>query len=357
MVTIREELMGLAARIASSAEEEYDGHWCLFAGFAFVLNGVEKKTYDIDLLTKDVGAYRYLTGLLQKLGLRLMTATEGYSSFRAAVTDREHSQQLTLDLLSIDSEWLKPLKNMWSKLEKIRVGEIPIPVAHPIHLILLKMLVNSRRQSGDRKKEQDLVDVKRIMAIRSITTPQVMKEASIQDMEDTATKFLERLDGLSCSGSNEEAAGRITLRRMTEADTDTAIELAMLANPLAAKERYGKFIISQMSEFPELTFVAATDGGRRVVGYVTSDTSGDEACIEDIAVAPPWQRKGVGKMLLTESIRLLRERKTRLVKVEVHYKCSSAIPFYYAFGFRFASCTRDRFGKGEDAMTLTRELS
>jgi ribosomal-protein-alanine N-acetyltransferase len=356
MPTEKQELIQLARKIATSVTKDYNGRWCFFAGFAFMLNGVEKETHDIDLLTKDGGAYGYFTDLLQGLGLRLVAATEGYSSFRTAVADQEYSRELTLDLLSIDSELLKPMRNMWSKLEKIRVGEIFVPVAHPIHLILLKMLVNSRRQSGDRKKEQDFLDVKRVMSIRCITPQQVMKEAAIQGMEDTADKFLERMGGLSGSGSNEQVTGQITLRRMTEADLDTVSELAMPANPFADKERYGKFIISQISEFPELTFVAATDEGRRVVGYATSDTEGDEACIEDIAVAPPWQRKGVGRMLLAESIRLLEERKTRLVKVEVHYKCSSAIPFYYAFGFRFVNCVRDRFGKGEDAITLTRDV-
>lgn len=154
----------------------------------------------------------------------------------------------------------------------------------------------------------------------------------------------------------EKISEGITLRKMVESDLDFVSDLAMLANPFSNKERYRKFLISQLREFPDLTFVATTRDTRSVIGYVTADVEGDEACIEDISVAESFQRRGIGKLLLNHIVGLLEKRQVGRIKLEVHYKRSSAIPFYYTFGFRLEDCVLDRFGKGEDATVLTKRL-
>ena len=45
------------------------------------------------------------------------------------------------------------------------------------------------------------------------------------------------------------------------------------------------------------------------------------------------------------------------MKAEVHYKCASAIPFYYKHGFRMVGFSQNYFGLGHDAMILQKNLS
>jgi len=142
----------------------------------------------------------------------------------------------------------------------------------------------------------------------------------------------------------------VAIRKMREEDLVIVSELAMLANPHAVKEEYCKHIVHELRENPDLSFVAVEDG--KVVGYVQADFRGDVAVIEDIAVAKRYQKKGIGRLLLNEVLKALRRKGANVVFVEVHYKCSSAIPFYYKFNFRISGFSQDYFGVGHDAVIL-----
>jgi len=133
-------------------------------------------------------------------------------------------------------------------------------------------------------------------------------------------------------------------------DLDIVSELAMLANPHAVKKKYKKLIFDELRENPDLSYVATIDG--KVVGYVLADIHDDEAVLEDIAISKKLQGRGVGKRLLNKEITVLKHKKVKLVRAEVHYKCSSAIPFYYKHNFRITGFVQDFFGKGQDAIIL-----
>ena len=51
-------------------------------------------------------------------------------------------------------------------------------------------------------------------------------------------------------------------------------------------------------------------------------------------------------------LQVLKRKKVKLVFAEVHYKCASAVPFYYKFGFRIVGFQQDYFGVGHDAIIL-----
>jgi hypothetical protein len=195
--TDKRALTRLAGKLANNVPKDYKGRWCFFAGFAFVLNGVEKNTYDIDVLAKDRSAYKFIFSLLPQLGLELVSSTSDFSTFKVGTVDPRSKKDLTLDLLCVTGKWLKPLKGMWTSLEEKKIDDSTLPVASPVHLILLKMLVNSHRPSSDRKKKQDMVDVRQLMFIRGITAEEVSDEARIQGIKDIADEFLERLSELS----------------------------------------------------------------------------------------------------------------------------------------------------------------
>jgi ribosomal protein S18 acetylase RimI-like enzyme len=137
---------------------------------------------------------------------------------------------------------------------------------------------------------------------------------------------------------------------MRETDLDAVCELAMLANPHAVKEKYSEDILDELRENPDLSFVA-TDKGN-VVGYVLAETHNSDAVLEDIAVAKEYQGKNVGKSLLEKELKVLKRKGVKIVLAEVHYKCASAIPFYYKHNFRITGFVQDFFGIGHDAIIL-----
>jgi ribosomal protein S18 acetylase RimI-like enzyme len=137
---------------------------------------------------------------------------------------------------------------------------------------------------------------------------------------------------------------------MRKEDLTVVSELAMLANPHATKEDYSKHLSDELRENPDLSFVAVE--GERVVG----DVRGEVAVLEDIVVTEEYQRKGIGKLLLDNELKVLKEKGGKVVFAEVHYKCSSAIPFYYKFDFRISGFSQDYFGIGHDAIILKKIL-
>lgn len=143
---------------------------------------------------------------------------------------------------------------------------------------------------------------------------------------------------------------KVLVRKMREDDLAVVSELAMLANPHAIKEKYKQHVLGELKENPDLSFVAVLDG--KVVGYVQADIRGDKSVLEDIAVAEAFQGKGIGKLLLNKELEALRRKGVKIVLAEVHYKCASAIPFYYRYNFRIVGFGQDYFGIGHDAIIL-----
>lgn len=143
---------------------------------------------------------------------------------------------------------------------------------------------------------------------------------------------------------------KVVIRKMRKEDLKVVSEIAMLANPHATKEKYSKHLLEILKENPDLSFVAVCNG--KIIGYVQADLYDDEAVLEDIAVEKEYQGKGIGKMLLNKELNALKKKKVKAVLAEVHYKCASAIPFYYKHNFRISAFRRDYFGEGHDAIIL-----
>jgi len=147
---------------------------------------------------------------------------------------------------------------------------------------------------------------------------------------------------------------KVYIRKMVECDLAEVSELTLLANPHAVKDEYKRYLEDLLKNQPDLSFVAVV--GNRVVGYVQAEVRGAMAVIQDIAVNKEFQGRGVGEKLMEKELQVLKGKNVKLVFAEVHYKCASAIPFYYKFGFRIAGFQQDYFGAGHDAIILKLEL-
>lgn len=131
---------------------------------------------------------------------------------------------------------------------------------------------------------------------------------------------------------------------------DVVSDLAMLANPFAEKSKYRRHLEEELEDNSDLAFVAVKSG--RVVGYVMGDVDGSRGTLEDIAVKKDMQHRGIGILLLRAELEVLTKRNPKIIVAEVHYECSSAIPFYYKHGFRISGVCRNFFGMKHDAIML-----
>lgn len=78
--------------------------------------------------------------------------------------------------------------------------------------------------------------------------------------------------------------------------------------------------------------------------------------IDDIAIHPSHWKRGIGSALLKRQILEFKRMGAEEIVAEVHYKCASALPFYYKYGFRMERVVLDRFGPGEDGVIVRLKL-
>ena len=145
------------------------------------------------------------------------------------------------------------------------------------------------------------------------------------------------------------------LRRMKTEDISELLEFYMLANPHSNSESIEKWTLDTIRENPDLCYVAEVQG--RVIGGVSALMRDKEiGIIDDLAVAPKYQRKGIGSKLLKKAMEELRHKGAEIIALKIHYLCSDSIPFYYKHGFRISGMVQDCFGQKQDAITMNKYL-
>ncbi len=95
----------------------------------------------------------------------------------------------------------------------------------------------------------------------------------------------------------------------------------------------------------------------RVVGYLCLWEVADEFHITNIAVHPSFRRQGIGRALLQGVLEDARQRKLRLVVLEVRPSNTEARTLYETFGFRVIGRRRGYYyDTGEDALVMGADL-
>lgn len=93
-----------------------------------------------------------------------------------------------------------------------------------------------------------------------------------------------------------------------------------------------------------------------VCGYVGSQTVLDETDMMNIAVHPDFRRKGIAAALIAELVRLLKERGSRILRLEVRESNAPAISLYETMGFTQLGFRKNYYrNPKENALILGKE--
>ena len=145
----------------------------------------------------------------------------------------------------------------------------------------------------------------------------------------------------------------IAIERMRAADLEEvlAIERASFSMPWSR----GAFLYELEQNRVARCYVVREDG--RLIGYICLWEVADEVHITNVAVHPDVRRRGVGRSLLSAVLDDARQRKLRLVVLEVRPSNAEALGLYESFGFRVVGRRHGYYyDTGEDALVMEASL-
>jgi ribosomal-protein-alanine N-acetyltransferase len=145
----------------------------------------------------------------------------------------------------------------------------------------------------------------------------------------------------------------IAIERMRSADLEEvlAIERASFSMPWSR----GAFLYELEQNRVARCYVVREDG--RLIGYICLWEVADEVHVTNVAVHPDLRRRGVGRALLSAVLDDARQRKLRLVVLEVRPSNVEALGLYESFGFRVVGRRRGYYyDTGEDALVMEASL-
>lgn len=140
----------------------------------------------------------------------------------------------------------------------------------------------------------------------------------------------------------------IRIREMQFDDLDEVmqIEEASFSVPWTANGFF-TFLIRE-----DALFLSAVEE-EEIVGYIGLIMAGPEADITNVAVKESCRRKGVGKLLVGEMLRLAKDRGVEDIFLEVRVSNDPAIRLYRSFGFEPVGLRKDYYEQPrEDASVM-----
>lgn len=111
-------------------------------------------------------------------------------------------------------------------------------------------------------------------------------------------------------------------------------------------------LLESVKEFvsPEV----ASDGNRRVLGYVSLWFGVEEAHVTAIAVGHEWRSLGIGDLLMIGAVEVARRRGSRFLSLEVRASNTTAQSLYSKYGFKKTGLRKGYYSDNrEDALVMT----
>ena len=142
-------------------------------------------------------------------------------------------------------------------------------------------------------------------------------------------------------------------RRMTAADLDTvvAIEQSIYTHPWTP----GNFADSVAAGY----HCWIVESGGAIAGYAVVAVAAEEAHLLNLSIAGPFQRRGLGRELLSFVVKVAGDYAARSILLEVRPSNAAARALYAAAGFTEIGIRKGYYPDGvgrEDAVVLQRAL-
>lgn len=113
---------------------------------------------------------------------------------------------------------------------------------------------------------------------------------------------------------------------------------------------------SELARVPESrSYVVARSEGR-IVGYAGTFAVGPEVDVQTVAVAADAQGRGIGRLLVQHLVEHARQAGARVLHLEVRADNAPALALYERLGFVATGRRRDYYGRGRDALLMSRQL-
>lgn len=140
----------------------------------------------------------------------------------------------------------------------------------------------------------------------------------------------------------------ITVRSMNEGDLLQVVAIEQHSFPLPWTVEHFRDELSSSHAFP----LSAVTADGIITGYLCPSLVLDEGEILDVAVHGDCRGLGIGRLLVTEALRLFRERGASRIFLEVRESNQAAITLYKALGFRESGRRARYYENGEDALLM-----
>lgn len=144
-----------------------------------------------------------------------------------------------------------------------------------------------------------------------------------------------------------QTGGAVSLRPCTEADLPAILSIERASYPTAWP--HAAFVHELHNQHGR--FVVAEHQGR-IVGYVCSWLIIDEVHILNIAVQPGCRRRGIGQVLLCQTLAHARQAGSRRASLEVRRSNRAAIGVYQKSGFETVGVRHKYYADGEDGLLM-----
>ena len=147
----------------------------------------------------------------------------------------------------------------------------------------------------------------------------------------------------------------VEIRKLAESDMEAVIGLVESLEEVAHWSRQ-TFVEMLSGEFlsRRIALVAQESRSGEVVGFAVASRVAPEAELENIAVAGEFQRRGIGRQLLSELVKELQQSHIETFHLEVRASNLAAIGLYKSLGFNMTGLrTRYYSDPVEDAVLMS----
>lgn len=143
-----------------------------------------------------------------------------------------------------------------------------------------------------------------------------------------------------------------TIRPLELSDLDTIEKIEQVSYPAP----WSRSMFATELAKPSSLSVAAIDAHGELVGYLVLSRYVDAWHVMNVAVAPPWRRRGVATALLRRVFESTRADARRGYTLEVRVSNQGAIALYERLGFRSKGIRRGYYSDNrEDAVIMWRD--